>query len=69
MKTAIVPIIKNKTGDTSDKYNNRRIALLTAASKIFKICMLELLEMYMIINLDSKANTQQTWVYLSWRAL
>ena len=33
MKTAIGPIIKNKTGDTSDKNNYRPIALVTAASK------------------------------------
>ena len=35
MTTALVPIIKNKTGDTSDKNNYRPIALVTAASKIF----------------------------------
>ena len=35
MKTALVPIIKNKTGDTSDKNNYMPIALVTAASKIF----------------------------------
>ena len=34
MKTAIVPIIKNKPGDTSDKNNYWPIALVTAASKI-----------------------------------
>ena len=39
MKTAIVPIIKNKTGDTSDKNNYRPIALVTAASKIFELCL------------------------------
>ena len=48
MKTSLVPIIKNKTGDTSDKNNYRPIALVTAASKIFEICILELLEMYLI---------------------
>ena len=48
MKTALVPIIKNKTGDTSDKNNYRPIALVTAASKIFEICILELLELYLI---------------------
>ena len=48
MKTALVPIIKNKTGDTSDKNNYRPIALVTAASKIFEICILEVLEMYLI---------------------
>ena len=36
MKTAIVPINKNKTGDTSDKNNYRLIALATAASKNFE---------------------------------
>ena len=30
MKTGIVPIIKNKTGNTSDKNNCRQIALVTA---------------------------------------
>ena len=48
MKTALVPIIKNKTGDTSNKNNYRPIALVTAASKIFEICILEVLEMYLI---------------------
>ena len=48
MKTALVPIIKNKTGDTSDKNNYRPIALVTAASKILEICILEILEMYLI---------------------
>ena len=67
MKTALVPIIKNKTRDTSDKNNYRPIALVTAASKIFEICILELLKMYLITHdhqLDLKANTQQTCVYL-----
>ena len=48
MKTAIVPIIKNKTGDTSDKNNYRPIALATATSKRFEICLLEILQMYLI---------------------
>ena len=48
MKTALVPIIKNKTGDTCEKNNYRPIALVTAASKIFEICLLEILEMYLI---------------------
>ena len=48
MKTAIVPIIINKTGDTSDKNNYRPIALVTATSKLFEICLLEILQMYLI---------------------
>ena len=46
MKTAIVPIIKNKTGDTSDKNNYRPIALVTACSKIFELCILAIIENY-----------------------
>ena len=46
MKTAIVPIIKNKTGDTSNKNNYRPIALVTACSKIFELCILSIIENY-----------------------
>ena len=35
MKTAVVPIIKNKTGDTSHKIKYRPIELVTTASKLF----------------------------------
>ena len=48
MKTAIVPIIKNNTGDTSDKNNYRPIALVTAASKIFELCLSIILEDYLV---------------------
>ena len=47
MKTAIVPISKNKTGDTSDKNNYRLIVLVTAASKLFEICILGVLEAHL----------------------
>ena len=40
MKTVLVLIIKNKTGDTGDKNNYRPIAFVTAASNIFEICLL-----------------------------
>ena len=46
MKTAIVPIIKNKTEDTSDKNSYRPIALVTAASKSFELCLSIVLEDY-----------------------
>ena len=36
MKTGNVPIIKNKTRDTSDKNNYRPIALVTVCSKKFQ---------------------------------
>ena len=37
MKTAIVPIIKSKTGNTADKNNCRPIVLVTARSKSFEL--------------------------------
>ena len=48
MKTTIVPIIKNKPGDTSDKNNYRPIALVTAASKSFELCLSIILEDYLV---------------------
>ena len=47
MKTAIVPIIKNKSGNFSDKANYRPIALITACLKIFESCFLIMLENYL----------------------
>ena len=47
MKTAIVPIIKNKSRNSSDKVNYRPIALVTAYSKIFESCLLIMLEKYL----------------------
>ena len=47
MKTIIIPLIKNKSGDTSDFNNYRPIALVTVASKIFLIILLELMESYL----------------------
>ena len=47
MKTAIVPIIKNKTGDTSDNNNYRPIALVTATTNIFQLCLSVITEDYL----------------------
>ena len=44
MKTASVLIIKNKTGDASDKNNYRLIALVTVCSKIFELCILSIIK-------------------------
>ena len=46
IKTTIVPNIKNKTGDTSDKNNYRPTFLVTACSKIFELCILSIIENY-----------------------
>ena len=42
MKTAIIPIIKNKTGDTSGKHNYRPIAM------VFQLCLSIILEDYLV---------------------
>ena len=47
MKTIIIPLIKNKSGDTSNVNNYRPIALVTVASKIFEIILLEMLTPYL----------------------
>ena len=40
MKTAIVPILKNRQGDTCDKNNLKPIAIVMALSKIFELCIM-----------------------------
>ena len=47
MKTIIIPLIENKSGDTSNVNNYRPIALVTVASKILDIILLELLTPYL----------------------
>ena len=48
METTIVPIIKNMTGDTSDKNNYRPIALVIVASKFVELCLSIILEEYSV---------------------
>ena len=48
----MVPIIRHKTRDTNDKNNYRLIALVTAASKLFEICILDVLETYLLTHDD-----------------
>ena len=47
MKSFIVPLIKNKTGDTSDKGNYRPVAIVSAFSKLFECVLLGLIEVYL----------------------
>ena len=47
IKTAIVPIIKCKTENSSDKNNYRPIAFLNACSKIFELCLVEIIKVYL----------------------
>ena len=46
MKTFIVPLIQNKTGNISDKNNYRPIAIVTASSKILEIVLLNRVECF-----------------------
>ena len=45
MKTIIVSIVKNKSGDICDVNNYRPIALVTVASNIFEIILLDIFEL------------------------
>jgi len=40
MKTITVPLIKSKTGEVSDKNNYRPITLISAASKLLELVLL-----------------------------
>ena len=48
MKTSIIPILKNRNGDSSDKNNNRPIAIVTAMSKLFELCLSKLLDTFLV---------------------
>ena len=48
MKSAFVPILKSRQGDTSDKNNYRPIAIVTAISKILELCLMNLIESHLI---------------------
>ena len=41
---SIIPILKNRNGDTSDKNNYRSIAIVTAMSKLFELCLSKILD-------------------------
>ena len=47
MKTSIIPVLKNRNGDTSDKYNYRPTAIVTDMSKLFDLCLSKILVEYL----------------------
>ena len=47
MKMSIIPILKNKNGDTIAKNNHRPIAIVTAMSKIFELCLSRIMDAYL----------------------
>ena len=48
MTTSIIPILKNKNGDTSAKNNYRPIAIVTAMSKIFELCLATIIDAHLV---------------------
>ena len=48
MKTSIISILKNRNGDSSDKNNYRPIAIVTAMSKLFELCLSKLLDTFLV---------------------
>ena len=55
MKSTTILIIKNKTDDTNDKNNYQPIALVTAMSTIFELCLFEKLNNYLAMSFRLKA--------------
>ncbi len=48
MKTVIIPLVKNKSGDMCNVNNYRPIALVTVASKILEIILLDHIQDYLL---------------------
>ena len=48
MQSILVPVIKNKSGDSNDVNNYRPIALVTIASKIFEMILLDVMEPFIV---------------------
>ena len=46
-KTSIILILKNRNDDASDKNNYRPIAIVTAMSKLFDLCLSRILNEYL----------------------
>ena len=48
MQSILVPVIKNKSGDSNDVNNYRPIALVTIASKHFEMILLDVMEPFIV---------------------
>ena len=67
LDSVIVPLVKNRNGDLSDKNNYRPIALSSTISKVFEKVILYRLEEYLgrqTTNLVLKLVTLLTYVYM-----
>ena len=47
LETVIIPVIKNKSGDASDKHNYRPIVISTTMSKVLELLMLHKIDSYL----------------------
>ena len=47
LETVIIPVIKNKSGDATDKHNYRPIAISTTMSKVLELLMLLKIDSYL----------------------
>ena len=47
IQTSIIPILKNGNGDASDNNNYRLIAIVSAMSKLFELCLSKILDGYL----------------------
>ena len=59
MKSAIVPILKNRQGDTSNENYYRPIAIVAAMLKMFELCIMILMESY-LVSLDKQFEFRKT---------
>jgi hypothetical protein len=71
MKTIIIPLVKDKTGDISEVNNYRPIALVTATSKVFECILLDKLQQYLEssdnqFGFKKKHSTDQCIYVLKW---
>ena len=65
METAIVPILKNRQCDVSDKNKYRPIAIVTAMSKLLELCIMKLIETHLQVttSLGLNASMEPTYEY------
>ena len=47
IKTSLIPILKNKNDGTRAKSNYRPIAIVTAMSKVFELCLSRIMDVYL----------------------
>ena len=47
LETVIIPVIKNKSGDSTDKHNYQPVAISTTMSKVLELLMLHQIASYL----------------------